>query len=221
MNEYSIALTATEVKAVINETATQTCTHVNSMVNMLHFDKLLFDWPLSSFVKFEDGVAVFNVQCDVDERYTDFVRCPFGNVGDIIHVKEEYMKIDDDAGNVGYIYKADQTGEWLKECKELGFGTWRSRVTMPKVASRIKLQITSIRLLRVQDVTEEDDVAQGVTGSDILGAVRTIEKSEDMPESPSVGGFLYMFDKKYGHGSYKLNPWLWVVDFKLIKETAP
>ena len=82
---------------------------------------------------------------------------------------------------------------------------WRPSIFMPKMFSRILLEITDVSCERVQDISEDDAFAEGISSGDWLG--------------DPVGEFERLWDsinKKRGYGWDK-NVWVWVVKFKIIK----
>lgn len=87
-------------------------------------------------------------------------------------------------------------------------GRWRPSIHMPRWASRITLEITNIRVERLQEISEEDAQAEGFRKAHLHGYLWTTAKSE----------FLDGWNRIHGPGSWELNPWVWVVEFKRITE---
>ena len=99
-------------------------------------------------------------------------------------------------------------------------------IHMPRWASRIMLEIVSVRVERVQDISEKDAKAEGITGySDNLGS-RHSNPTMIYPAFPEKdGGFLRAQDAfeclwdsinaKRGY-SWESNPWVWVIEFKRL-----
>lgn len=123
-----------------------------------------------------------------------YIACPYGQVGDrlwvreaffpIPHTKEVWYKADDVSGNV----------------------TWKPSIHMPRRASRILLEITKIRVERLQEITEED------------------ARAECAPPTPdALPSCLYDFrvlwnslNAKRGYG-WETNPWVWCLKFRRIE----
>lgn len=87
---------------------------------------------------------------------------PFGNPGDLLWVRETWQITDflhptDD--NYGFIYKASEDGEMWESNDENW--KWKPSIFMPKDAARIWLEITEVKVERLQDITEEDAIAEG------------------------------------------------------------
>ena len=139
--------------------------------------------------------------------------CPYGNVGDILYVRETFAKF-----SWGYEYKADQK-EYPHPVK------WTSSLFMPKDAARIFLKITDLRIERLQDITEEDAQAEGVERwiDTRLRSKPTRYKVYCDPDSPhdpalyssaAYDSFQSLWYKINGQKSWDANPWVWVITFK-------
>lgn len=89
------------------------------------------------------------------------------NVGDILYVRETWNEYSytDKKGNTktGYFYKASlEMKETLPEYVQFNWGKWKPSLFMPKDAARIKLKITNVCAERLQDITENHIVHEGV-----------------------------------------------------------
>lgn len=86
---------------------------------------------------------------------------------------------------------------------------WYKRLArfMPKSACRIKLEITNIRVERLQDISESDAKAEGV---ETLGLYPGYNVS-------NRGKYEGLWNLINGNDSWDLNPWVWVIEFKRIK----
>lgn len=115
--------------------------------------------------------------------------CPYGQVGDRLWVRETFTW-DDISGK--FLYKADNHYDLPYQSK------WKPSIHMPRKASRITLEITDIRIERLQDISEEDAIAEGMN-----------------PELPRAK-FRSLWESINGKGSWNLNPWVWVIEFKQI-----
>lgn len=116
------------------------------------------------------------------------------------------------------IYKAD--GKHDDESK--GKMPWRRSIHMPRWASRITLEITKVRVERLQDITEADAKAEGAPIDSYLNAY-TIPLSHiaySLRHKSHHYGFQVLWGQIYGHDSWRANPWVWVIEFKRV-DTAP
>lgn len=165
--------------------------------------------------------------------------CPYGQSGDRLWVREtwqgplldgdtmenEYRGSPDDFHKPEYCeYAADggPTPEFINQDDEL-VCRWRPSIHMPRWASRIKLEITGVRVERLQDISEADAKAEGI-------ASRTGEKTiyhYDFPKLPptdAVSGwksarsaYKELWCEINGRDSWESNPWVWVVEFKRVQ----
>ena len=87
--------------------------------------------------------------------------------------------------------------------------TWRPSIHMPRWASRISLGITSVRVERLQDISEADAIAEGVRNSLHLPGGRFAREN-----------FAHLWWTINGDGSWESNPWVWVIEFKRVKGDA-
>ncbi|MFP1727983.1 hypothetical protein ACLEDU_02370 [Lonsdalea quercina] len=129
------------------------------------------------------------------------VACPFGKVGDRIWVRETFG----DAG-VRLVYRADSNDG--SACK---VRRWTPSIHMPRQASRITMEITGVRVERLRDLTDEDAVAEGAP------------KLEHLPYNPqdhkkARTWFRGVWSGIYGEESWSSNPWVWVVEFKVVSD---
>lgn len=92
---------------------------------------------------------------------------------------------------------------------------WRSSATMPRWASRITLEVTGVRVERVQDISERDAESEGVVG--------TQEHRDAVacnPKRPGNARYAYSIRWRNQHDgnpfTWDANPWVWVVDFRVL-----
>jgi hypothetical protein len=90
---------------------------------------------------------------------------------------------------------------------------WKPSIHMPRWASRILLEVTEVRVQRLQDISEEDADAEGVqVDLDVIDRI-------PYPAHPFKDAFVKLWDTinaKRGHG-WETNPWVWAVSFRRIK----
>lgn len=149
------------------------------------------------------------------DRYeiTDAYKCPFGKVGDVIAAKETYQYIDFMGEDNGYVYKESQNGKDWEENSE-GW-TWRSPVTMPLSACRLWLRIKEIRCERIQDISQEDIVAEGIeTMEGFMSELCIWRDSVFGIHRTRKTFFKDRHNSIYGPESWDLNPWFWIIIFE-------
>lgn len=138
------------------------------------------------------------------------IDCPFGIPGDRLWVRETWahvpLKESDggQGGKTGAIYKADGEHAFDEMPEEWDFlGKWKPSIHMPRWASRITLEITGVRVERLQDITEEDAHREGIP--DWNGPEQTF--------SPKIR-FKELWESIYKN--WQQNPWVWVIEFKRL-----
>lgn len=158
---------------------------------------------------------VFGV-ADENEGYT----CPFGAVGDRIWVREafgplvseelleEYRAYPEKFENPEYCEYAADGGPRPEYCDlddNLRHG-WRPSIHMPRWASRLTLEITSVRVERLRDLSEDDAKSEGITPPS--GGV--------LPGWEYRINFRELWMSIYGSDNWEANPWVWVIEFKVV-----
>ncbi len=100
---------------------------------------------------------------------------------------------------------------------------WKPSIHMPRAASRITLEIVSVRVERLQDVSESDAMAEGIQRySGPLRWVRYLDvvTGEAMHNS-ARDAYAALWEAINGPGSWDANPWVWCISFKRIEVGAP
>ena len=97
------------------------------------------------------------------------------------------------------VYKSDDLSSWRQ------LSPWRPSIHMPRWASRITLEVTGVRVERLQDISEEDAKAEGVT---LKGTSRYDGEARDAFES--------LWCSINGAESWDANPWVWCVSFRKL-----
>ena len=184
--------------------------------------------------------------------------CPFGAVGDRIWVREAYRfpASLDDVSPTGVGEMAVATGyrkPWAPTFYEFtgtfsdgwkGFetppkvsdaGKLRPSIHMPRWASRILLEITGVRVERLNAISEEDAQREGVHTEvwDQTVVARNYAArdkffqfwSEDMPHYVEMNqlyrsSFISLWESIYGAENWLANPWVWVIEFKRVEGGA-
>jgi len=145
-------------------------------------------------------------------------KCRFGVLGDRLWVRETWAvnptmdnRTPRDISSVAFVYyKASARGSPLL------IGRWRPSLFMPRWASRILLEITEIRVERLQEITQDDAVAEGMRHPE--HAFKMIAGGDVEVEISPKEQFAELWDSlnaKRGYG-WDINPWVWVISFKRI-----
>jgi hypothetical protein len=150
-----------------------------------------------------------------------------GAPGDRLWVRETHavlVKPEDATDGKGRAWYSATT-------EDPGMVKWKPSIHMPRWASRILLEITNVRVERLQDISGNDAAAEGVQfpcdehGRPLLRLTGHIAPSKFNPKkSPSWGPDDYLrfeyaelWESINGPGSWAENPWVWVIEFKVSK----
>ncbi len=143
----------------------------------------------------------------------EYVKCPYGKVGDLLWVKETFQQRSEPAQAKGFdkfYYKAGWEG-----CTD---GGWKPSLFMPKEAARIWLKITDIKVERLQDISEDDAKAEGVELIEHIGNC-PMYKHYLTPKNGYALDVIHSFETLFrsinGPDSWNLNPWVWVISFQI------
>ncbi len=181
----------------------------------------------------EDGLAKVTdgPWVDTSERV---YRCPFGQPGDRLWVRETWQAIHDsldEFGNVDertwmpFIHKAADSYWHAVYAEEFGVFNredrgfpWRPAIHMPRWASRILLEITDVRVERLNAISQEDAQAEGM---ELTGWRPTYSDPDSGGEVMTpYDNFAELWSSIYGDESWQANPWVWVIEFKRVEGGA-
>jgi len=138
-------------------------------------------------------------------------KCPFGKVGDSLWVRETWQReCDGDGSFVQYLYKTDDQdlSDWVDVETDKAGIKWKPSIFMPRIASRLTLEITNVRVERIQDISEYDAKREGVTIPDVLDCF-----------SPYKTEFKKLWNGincKRGF-SWESNPFVWAIEFQRVE----
>ena len=204
MAEHPIIFSTEMVRAILDGRKTQT----RRIIKEIPAYYVLGNRPKS----YEEHEYAFLDMADPIGTYPTYTKCPYGQVGDTLWVREALYC--DEKGHFGR-YKADNKpvgGElplvWCWKTKHL------SGRFMPKIQARIFLEITNIRVERVQDITLEDVIAEGI--KDVNKCVYNDDNVFKCDHHDTVNKFKKLWDSlnaKRGYGWDK-NPFVWCIEFK-------
>lgn len=209
-NEKPILFSTGMVQAILEERKTQTRRICK---------------PIPIYDEDSGHVFIGNVMFDIHDKWDipmylkDNARW---EIGDILWVRETWQKLLTEEGGFGYTYKANDH-PFDRATK------WKPSIFMPKEACRIKLLVNNIRVERLQDISEEDVFSEGVQIPTHNGTICWVVSEKDsainfMPNDQTVwtkelvakAHYAELWSKINGKGSWNLNPWVWVIEFKKL-----
>ncbi|WP_337046067.1 hypothetical protein [Serratia bockelmannii] len=223
MKERPVIFNGEMVRAILDGRKTQT----RRVIANVSPDNCI---PLQKQTKTKDGIYTHVMDAPMYEL------CHFGKVGDRLWVRETWSDVNLE-GIPAVAYRADgdvfspmddesfldeygafnyedhrvtkyHFAAWYSDLIEGIEGVWRPSIHMPRWASRIKLEITAVRVERLNDISEEDAKAEGVAPSQHIITP---------PEALYRVGFLKLWQSIYGAESWSANPWVWVIEFRRVE----
>lgn len=155
-----------------------------------------------------------------EEDKTYFIR-PRQKPGDLLWFRETCANLNGDfPGHAPYnVFKADIQIE-----NQHGPVTWKPSIHMPKAASRIWAMVKDIRVERVQDISEDDAIAEGIEPT-FNSPIIKYRRYKDYGDETSVSvlpktSFQSLWISINGIESWKSNPWVWVIQYRILSKTG-
>jgi len=215
MSERPILFSSPMVRAILDGRKTQTRRIVKPQPmlsdTLVYYNELLGEWRWIN-ERIDEGGAL---------------RCPYGGVGDVLWVREAFHT----SPHFGCLYRADYDDGALLP-KVAAHGGWKPSIYMPRSLSCIDLEITGIRVERLQGISREDAIAEGIepTHIDSLGRQqwRVYPHQDGTPgeevaayvgrptTSRPIDSYKSLWLSINGPGSWDANPWVWVIEFKVM-----
>lgn len=204
MRERPILFNGAMVRAILSGAKTQTRRVVKNI-----------PWREGCNPQFSQAAAFSNsgdFRIAGSEEMTTSFRCPYGQPGDRLWVRETWTNAWDELKNQWsdperYHYRAD--GIEVAHVDGMERSPWIPSIHMPRRACRLVLEITAVRVERLQAITEADAIAEGAPGR--------VEPSELRWQHyvPHSRGFIELWNST--GGDWDSNPWVWVLEFKRLE----
>lgn len=189
-NEKPILFTGAMVNAILEGRKTQT-------------RRIVKPQPASMDALWPDDSAHTSWR-EVVERQDEAVKqgwCKHGKPGDRLWVRETFLNNALDGYEPVYFYRADDPDKPADK-------KWKPSIFMPRIASRITLKIESVRVERLQEISDDDAIAEGM---------ESYESNENMRYPHEQ--FMVLWNKINGKTrDWKSNPWLWVISFSVTQQ---
>lgn len=175
------------------------------------------------------------------EETIDYIKKPY-EIGDILYVRETWQI----SNPIGDFARNDRTAEYVYKAgyakgkripinidKEKNLGVWKPSIHMPKDAARIFLKVTSVKVEKLQDITEDGAKTEGANPQLWYQPYRTKNEGQqryvgDMThqEINYRTGFaqiwdntLDIHDKLAWQYTFENNPWVWVIEFERMSKS--
>lgn len=203
MTERPILFSAPMVRAVLAGTKTQTrrALRVQPPANTLqvstwhHPDQrpMFYAWARSG------GPVADHLFGGVEISDWEPLPCPYGQPSDRLWVREAWGEPWHHAQPC-YFYRADDDG---RVGNHPDFDGWKPSIHMPRAASRITLEVTGVRVERLQAISAADAISEGIPRG-----------GPENPDGIEQREYRVLWEQINGPSSWDANPWVWVVEFR-------
>lgn len=146
-----------------------------------------------------------NVPLALDAEWPP-MRCPYGQPGDRLWVRESYADV-----GCRLTYRAD-----LDDGAHCTVKKWTPSIHMFRADSRILLEIVSVRVERLNEISQADAMAEGVWTSG-TASKDDITLSTTGCRLNHIGAYLNLWEEINGAGSWAANPFVWAISFKRVQ----
>jgi hypothetical protein len=153
-----------------------------------------------------------------------WIKCTHGKPGDRLWVRETHYVAGRAQGNEAYEllinYRAGGEGKWVPvskseyySCYDKGDGD-KPSIHMKRAYSRLLLEILSVRVERLNEISEADAIAEGVER--VAEAWRDY-RYDDLSQSTAKASFNTLWQSINGFDNWAANPWVWCIEFKIVE----
>ncbi|EBF7359531.1 TPA: hypothetical protein ACGEPX_004532 [Salmonella enterica] len=214
MKERGMIFNAEMVRAILDGRKTQT--------------RRPFNWkrqPAMEMAERDDG-SLWPWAEDCERGGDIWFACPFGEVGDRIWVRETF-RVHSRATDVAtLVYRASVRNSWTEQTHRVPVVVcdkpatpekWTPSIHMPRWASRILLEITDVRVERLQGISQRDAIAEG--GPSDHPSFSKISREMGFSDWPR-SWFAQTWWGIYGREAWDANHWVWVIEFRRIEGGA-
>lgn len=213
MKETGLMFKAPLVRAILEGRKTQTRRIVKRLPLRINRDANAME------------IDVANIE---NGEFAKRVPCPMGKPGDRIYVRETWQHGNFPLGpyqeGAPVFYRADYLHERdpdYADAERTVRRNWLPSIHMPKQAARIWLEITGVRVERLQSISRADAIAEGIqffNGDHECGAKNYLDKTDMDYSLCPIDSFETLW--RSTGGDWEANPWVWVIDFKTISTTG-
>ncbi len=225
MNEKPILFSSPMILAILDGCKTQTRrvvkpTQSTPKVAPLRMEPWLIDGEQETD---DDGLPCWAGYHPDYPGEAKWFSCPYGGVDHQLWVREaaipdfpkEFSYYDWTWAEVPEEYRSPRYVQYRATFRDPETLRWHPSIHMPRWASRITLRITDVRVERLQEITDNDALAEGITG--VLDDGIWSYNGHVLPRD----GFADLWDSINGKGyPWTDNPFVWVVSFERVKDAA-
>lgn len=172
--------------------------------------------------------------CELYKGFIEEVN-PFGSKGDRLWVRETFcygrieewdaehpddrrLYVDQDNASIKCLQPIPK--QWcLENNVDIEEVRWKPSIHMPRSACRIVLEITNIRIEQLNQISADDAEQEGLVKLPASGRYvvnRGDQYFGEVSRNPQEV-FKWLWESIYGSNSWEINPWVWVIEFKIIQ----
>ena len=179
------------------------------------------NWDGGAYIEHENGDRTAVAAQDLPSKYKR---------GDILWVRETFCSTNSweylhKETRLPFFYKADVPKKVLEvtteEMKEVYGWLWKPSIFMPRAACRIFLEVTDVRVERLQEIANPEAIAEGVEeihpAPFVIRYKNYLKNGISIIDTPRLS-FISLWISINGEGSWKANPWVFVYSFKRIEK---
>ncbi|HHB7992374.1 TPA: hypothetical protein ACN7OE_001219 [Klebsiella pneumoniae] len=240
MKERGMIFNGEMVRAILDGLKTQTRREVKLNLDIARL-ATTYDWATSLAANHYQGLAEEQIQQKAESLRGVIhpvilgngqmvsIICPHGKPGDRIWVREAF-RVHSRATDVAtLVYKASERNSWTEQTHRVPVAVcnkpatpekWTPSLHMPRWASRILLEITDVRVERLNAISQEDARAEGIIDGGCLNCGEPEPCGCANPEPDATDAFAYLWQSIYGQESWNANPWVWVIEFERVEGGA-
>jgi hypothetical protein len=219
--ERPILFSAPMVRAIIDGRKTQTRRIVKVLTGEAHHP------PYAPVMWLSDD------ECTPINSPEALACCPYGPAGDRLWVRETWAHVpitayrcSEGVQQTANPNDPDMAAVYAASWERSKPGRWRPSIHMPRWASRLTLETTGVRVERLQEISEDDALAEGIEGysGEYWGPDSTptldIHAAKTSPchgpHPTAASAYRQLWELINGADSWIANPWVWVIEFKRV-----
>jgi hypothetical protein len=212
-----ILMSATMIRALLEGRKTQTRRIMKPQPELTpNMGMVWKGWAYGINFDGEKGTIRNFIQCN-DAKYKKGI-CPYGQPGDLLWVRETITHGGYEGAPLAYAADGkhgsyEWPSHWKRHC--------RPSIHMPRPASRLTLELTGVRVERLQDISEADAIAEGIERVSGFGTGNTPQNiwqcytvAQSGYHNP-IHSYQSLWQSINGKDSWEQNPWVWVLEFKV------
>lgn len=236
MTERGMIFNGEMVRAILDGRKTQTRREVKLNLDIASL-ATTYDWATSLAANHYQGLTEEQIQQKAESLRGVIhpvilgngqmvsIICPHGKPGDRIWVRETFCPVDDTQyGGEKWVdyratpkFEASHPAGWDSAPNDAEALKWRPSIHMPRWASSILLEITDVRVERLNTISEKDATAEGVPpAGSFLPDYPGIFQTPKGDYATAKVAFQRLWESIYGEESWKANSWVWVIEFKRV-----